>query len=69
VDLLTLTGVPPLALVPHIGTEAERRAGRRQVGFALGGAMATACIGVVLVHLFYRPLDVLWFTLAHRLGF
>jgi hypothetical protein len=69
VDLLKLTGIPPLALVPHIGTESERRAGRRQVQLALGGAMATAFVAVALVHFLYRPLDVLWFTLAHRMGF
>lgn len=69
VDLLKLTGIPPLALVPHIGTESERRAGRRHVQLALGGAMAAACVAVALVHFFYRPLDVLWFTLAHRVGF
>jgi succinoglycan biosynthesis transport protein ExoP len=69
VDLLKLTGVPPLALVPHIGTEAERRAGRRRMRIALGGAMASMCIAVALTHFLYRPLDVLWFTFARRMGF
>jgi uncharacterized protein involved in exopolysaccharide biosynthesis len=69
VDLLKLTGIPPLALVPHIGTDTERRAGRRHLRLAVGSAMATACVGIVLIHFFYRPLDVLWFTLAHRIGF
>jgi len=68
IDLLKLTGIPPLALVPHIGTESERRSGRRHVQLALGGAMAAACVAVALVHFFYRPLDVLWFTLARRMG-
>jgi uncharacterized protein involved in exopolysaccharide biosynthesis len=68
VDLVKLTGIPPLALVPYIGTDAERRAGRRQLRLALGSAMATACLAVVLIHVFYRPLDVLWFTFARRFG-
>ena len=55
-DLLTLTGVPPLALVPHIGTEAEARVARRRRRLAL-------------MHFLYRPLDVLWFTFARRFGF
>jgi hypothetical protein len=67
-DLLKLTGIPPLALVPYIGTETERRAGRRQLRLAVGSAMATACVAVALVHFFYRPLDVLWFTFARRFG-
>ena len=69
VDLLKLTGVPPLALVPHIETEAERRAGRRRMRVAVGSAMASVCIAVALTHFFYRPLDVLWFTFARRMGF
>ena len=67
-DLLKLTGIPPLALVPYIGTETERRAGRRQLRLAIGSAMATACVAVALVHFFYQPLDVLWFTFARRFG-
>jgi hypothetical protein len=67
-DLLELTGIPPLALVPHIGTESERRAGRRQVRLALGSVTISLFAAIALVHFFYRPLDVLWFTLAHRVG-
>jgi len=67
-DLLMLTGIPPLALVPHIGTEGERRAGRRRRQFALGTVTATAFVAVAFVHFFYRPLDVLWFTFARRFG-
>jgi succinoglycan biosynthesis transport protein ExoP len=67
-DLLKLTGIPPLALVPHIGTEAERRVARRRVQIAFGTAVASVCIAVALTHFFYRPLDVLWFTFARRMG-
>jgi hypothetical protein len=35
---------------------------------ATGTAFASVCLAVVLVHLFYRPLDVLWFSFAHRFG-
>ncbi|HVO47246.1 MAG TPA: hypothetical protein VMT29_13010 [Steroidobacteraceae bacterium] len=68
-DLLKLTGIAPLALVPHIDTAAERRASRRRTQLAIGSAMAALCVGVALTHYFYRPLDVLWFSFAHRMGF
>src|SRR5262249_12200034 len=45
-DLLNLTGVPPLALVPHIGTEAERRASRRRLRLAVGSATASLCVAI-----------------------
>jgi len=68
-DLLKLTGVPPLALVPHIATESERLAVRRHIRIAWGSAVASLCLAVALTHFFYRPLDVLWFIWARRMGF
>jgi len=67
-DLLNLTGIPPLALVPHIGTLAEERAARRRMRLTAWTGAATFCVAVVLIHFFYRPLDVLWFTMARRFG-
>jgi polysaccharide biosynthesis transport protein len=68
-DLFDLTGIAPLALVPHIGTAAEARAARRRRWIAAGSSVATVCVAVILIHFFYRPLDVLWFSFAHRFGF
>jgi protein tyrosine kinase modulator len=68
-DLFDLTGIAPLALVPHIGTLAEARAARRRLWLTTGTSVATLCVAVVLIHFFYRPLDVLWFSVAHRFGF
>jgi uncharacterized protein involved in exopolysaccharide biosynthesis len=68
-DLVSITGIPPLALVPHIGTIAEFRAARRRMWFAAGSSVATVFIAVVLVHFLYMPLDVLWFAVARRFGF
>jgi uncharacterized protein involved in exopolysaccharide biosynthesis len=67
-DLLRLTGVPPLALVPYIGTQAEARRLRRRQRIAVGTAIATVLVATLCIHLFYRPLDVLWFSFAHRMG-
>ena len=68
-DLMKLTGVPPLALVPHIGTDSERRAARRRTVLAVATGMATLCMGIALTHFFYKPLDVIWFSFTHRVGF
>ena len=67
-DLFNLTGIPPLALVPHIGTLAEERAARKRMWVTAWSGVATFCVAVVLIHFFYRPLDVLWFTMARRFG-
>jgi protein tyrosine kinase modulator len=68
-DLVNLTGVAPLALVPHIGTEGERRAARRRLRLAFGASIASAFVAVAMVHFLYQPLDVLWFSFARRMGF
>jgi polysaccharide biosynthesis transport protein len=68
-DLFNLTGIAPLALVPHIVTSAELRAARRRMWLAAGTAAATVCVAVVLTHFFVAPLDVLWFAIMHRAGF
>jgi len=68
-DLVKLTGVAPLALVPYIATAAEHKATRRRRLRALAGAAASVCIAVALTHFLYRPLDVLWFSFARRMGF
>ena len=68
-DLFDLTGIPPLALVPHITTRAELRAARRRMWLTVGTATAAVFAAVALTHFFYRPLDVLWFTFVQRAGF
>ncbi len=68
-DLFDLTGIAPLALVPHISTLADERAARRRKWLAAGTSAATVCVAVLLIHFLYRPLDVLWFSFAHRLGY
>jgi succinoglycan biosynthesis transport protein ExoP len=67
-ELLQLVGVAPLALIPHIETESDKRSARRRMRLALGSAAGSACVALALVHLFYRPLDVIFFSLARRLG-
>jgi len=67
-ELLQLVGVAPLALIPRIETQADRRLARRRFHLALGSAAGTFCVALVLVHFFYRPLDVIFYSVVHRLG-
>jgi uncharacterized protein involved in exopolysaccharide biosynthesis len=68
-DLMRIVaGAPPLAIIPRIGAiEIERSPWRRRALLAL------IIVGILLaaagaVDFFYRPLDVLWFTLLRRMG-
>lgn len=59
---------PPLAAIPNIETDADRRRRRlRRIGIVAAITVVTAT-AVVLVHFFYMPLDVLWYVVQRRLG-
>ncbi|MBX3302524.1 MAG: hypothetical protein KF693_09945 [Nitrospira sp.] len=62
-----LQGVP-LAVIPYLPSEHELASlGRRRavVGFA---GLGVVLLGVVVLHLAWKPLDVLWYTILRKLG-
>jgi succinoglycan biosynthesis transport protein ExoP len=61
-------GVTAPLLIPYINTEADlrRRTLRHRFGFALAALLVVS--SVLAVHLFHSPLDVLWYTMARRIG-
>jgi uncharacterized protein involved in exopolysaccharide biosynthesis len=67
-DVIELLEAPPLAAVPRIVTRADALAAARRRRLALLATAAGCIAAVVLTHLFYRPLDVLWFTALRHLG-
>ena len=67
-DLRRLLDSSPLALVPTVETEQERRARRRAFRWTWIVALAVILSFLVLVHVFVMPLDVAWFMLQRRFG-
>ncbi len=67
-DVESLGSNSLLALIPIIVTASEMARGKKLVRFAAGGAMASAVVGLLAIHLFFRPLDTLWFIVMRRLG-
>jgi hypothetical protein len=65
--VLTLTGAPPLAVIPYIETQADRRRRVRRVWIWILGVIAFLVAGAAAVHFFWKPLDILWFTLLRRI--
>ena len=64
-DVEALIAIPPLAVLPWMETPAERSSKAKVRKLSLAGAAASAVFAVSLVHVFYRPLDVL-FAVAWR---
>ncbi len=67
-DIRQLLQVPALASIPVIVTREDRARKKRRVWFSLGGVVVALFVAVAAVHLFIRPLDVLWSIFLRRLG-
>ena len=67
-DLENLLTVPPLAVVPWMDTPQDRRRRVQLQRFAASGAVTSMLLGALMLHLFYRPLDVLWHIALRKFG-
>lgn len=67
-DLENLLTVPPLAVVPWMDTPQDRRRRVQLQRFAASGAVTSMLLGALMIHLFYRPLDVLWHIALRKFG-
>lgn len=66
-DLELLLSVPPLAVVPWIEIESDRvEQEQRRRRLLIRGAVGLV-VALILVHMLYRPLDVLWQVIVRRL--
>lgn len=66
--LVSLVGMPPLAVIPYIKTEREELRRKRRRGIYLAVAAAVVVVLLLLVHFLWKPLDVIWFAGLRRLG-
>ena len=67
-DLEALLSVPPLAVLPWIDTAEDKQRRTRRNRYTLAGAVGSVALSIVMIHLFFRPLDVLWAIALRRLG-
>jgi uncharacterized protein involved in exopolysaccharide biosynthesis len=67
-DIASLLTAPPLAVIPKFESEADGNRDRSRRWYLLGGVIVGLIVIVSMVHIFYRPLDVMWAVLLRRLG-
>jgi polysaccharide biosynthesis transport protein len=67
-DIRQLLEVPALASIPIIVTAADRKRRLRIVRYSWGGGVGAMVLAVTVVHLFVRPLDIVWQSLLRRFG-
>ncbi len=66
--LAAALGNPVLAVVPYLENNADKQAKRRKLILLLLGVLLLGSAAVGFVHLYIKPLDVLWFVLLQRAG-
>ena len=67
--IISVQGVPPIVEVPYIYTEEELAHTAKMRRVALGSSPVLLVAVVLVVHFTVMPLDVLWYSLASRIGF
>jgi succinoglycan biosynthesis transport protein ExoP len=67
-ELELLLEVPPLAILPLVETRLDRRRRRRRRWLAVAATTGACVTALVLTHLFYRPLDLIWDAALRRLS-
>jgi len=66
--VLSIQGVPPLVEVPYIYSEVEMERVAKLKKMAIAGAAPALLLIVIIVHFTILPLDVLWYSVANRIG-
>jgi hypothetical protein len=67
-DIRNLLQVPALGSIPIILTGADRERRKRVALLSWTGCIVVMAVILISVHLFVRPLDVVWLTLWQRFG-
>ena len=67
-ELAAVINTPPIAIIPYIETEQDKRRHSRRVMALLLFAIVAMAGATYAVHVFVRPLDVLWPLLLRRMG-
>jgi len=67
-DLVSVTGAPPLAVIPFIENDGDRRRLRRRRYQIAVAVLFVLLAGAAAIHFLFMPLDVLWFVVLRKLG-
>lgn len=67
-ELSYTIATPLLAVIPHIATRGDVRAGANRLRLMAGASAAAVLAGLAAIHFFWMPLEVIWYALLRRLG-
>ncbi len=66
-QLAGLSGLPVFSTISKIETQEEKSARKRKTIIWIGAGVGVLVLAIVLIHLFYMPLDIAWIKVQRRL--
>lgn len=67
-QLSDVLGSAPLMSVPYIYLEEELAKSNKKLYYGIGAVITAGLFGLLMIHLFFKPLDVIWFVLLRKFG-
>jgi len=67
-ELIELTNKPVLAVIPYIEIDSDAKKNKQKIIIAIIALGVCLGLSVLAVHLFYTPLDILWFKVLRNIG-
>lgn len=68
VELTQLLGAAPLVTIPYVLIAEEEKTVNKKARLMWIAAAVAVVIALLLIHFFYKPLDVLWFVVLRKIG-
>jgi hypothetical protein len=63
-----LSQAPPLAVIPYMPNEEDRKRSVRMKRRLIGGGVGLLIVSLMAVHFLWLPLDVIWFMILRKIG-
>lgn len=67
-ELMELTKKPLLAVIPYIETDLDTKRKKYILTITVTALVTCLILSVLAIHLFYTPLDILWFKVLRKIG-
>lgn len=65
-SLATVTKMTPLVAIPYITTRRDEARRKRNIGIFLLAIAILGIVAIISVHIFYKPLDMLWYLALRK---
>ncbi|MES9851873.1 MAG: lipopolysaccharide biosynthesis protein [Candidatus Thiodiazotropha sp. L084R] len=66
--VMAITKAPPLAIIPYIECSEDHRHHAKNGKLTIFGIIVAVPVMLILIHYFYKPLDVIWYVVMRKLG-